>query len=193
MRRLGYLASALLPLCLLGLRASASATPLVAPKTVSQPNYAGYSWHPRKGFVTYAGALWTIPKVDCSKAPTGSDGRHARAAVWVGLWGGPSIKNAWLPQVGTVSHCQVDKNFPPAYIAFAQIFHHGGCKVAGDNGCKPQVLSIQVNPGDKMDGEVEYAGVGSGNHRGEYEFTYFIYDITTGKQDTGSCFRRRLC
>jgi Peptidase A4 family len=188
MRSLRYLFTASLMLSLLGIQATASAAPLVSPKEISQPNYAGYSWHPKKGFVTYSGSLWKIPKVDCSKAPTGSDGRHARAAVWVGLWGGPSTANAWLPQVGTVSRCQIDKSFPPAYVAFAQMYHNGGCKVAGDNGCKPQNLSMSVSPGDKMDGEVEYSGVGSGNHRGEYKFTYFLYDITTGMQDTGTLY-----
>jgi hypothetical protein len=166
-----------------------------APGSIAQPNWAAYSWHPQAGYVTYAGALWKVPKVNCSNAPTATDGRHARAAVWVGLWGGPNANNglqdeksAWLPQVGTTSQCQIDKNFTPAYIAVAQMFHDGGCNVPGDNGCTPQTLSMNVNYNDSMDAEVEYGFTGTGIHAGEYKFNYFLYDITTGAQVTGSLY-----
>jgi hypothetical protein len=188
-KRCLYLLVALISLCLLCTQASASATSLSTQQKESQPNYAGYSWHPGKGFVDYAAALWKVPKIDCAKAPTGNDGRHARAAVWVGLWGGPNtragIKASWLPQVGTVSFCQISKNFTPGYVAFAEIAHDGVCNVPGDNKCKEQTLSLSVHPGDQVDGDVEYSGVGTGVHAGEYEFDYFIYDINTGDQSSG--------
>jgi len=154
-----------------------------------QANWAGYSFHPSRGFVAWAGALWTVPKVSCTGAPTAEDGRTARVAVWVGLWGGPNtsqgIGDAWLPQVGTASHCQISSGFTPAYNATAQMFHQGGCNVQGDNSCKPQTLGLSVQYGDRIDAEVEYHFVGQGQHGGEYQFEYYIADLTRGTQDNG--------
>ena len=89
---------------------------------------------------------------------------------------------------GTISHCQINKNVTPAYIAFAQMFHGTGCNVPDDNSCKPQTLSINVNYNDSIDAEVEYNFTGTGVHAGEYKFNYLLYDITTGAQVTGSLY-----
>jgi hypothetical protein len=64
--------------------------------------WAGVSAYPNNGDVTDVEASWKVPKVSCAA------GSYARAAVWVGLWGGlTSIddKTAWLPQIGTDSQC----------------------------------------------------------------------------------------
>jgi hypothetical protein len=162
-----------------------------------QANWAGYSFHPQRGFAVWAGALWKVPKVFCAGAPTANDGRTARAAVWVGLWGGPNTKqgigNAWLPQAGTVSHCQIARKFPPAYNASAQMYHAGGCNIPGDSSCYPQTLGLSVQYGDRMDGEVEYHFVGQGVHAGEYQFAYYIADITRGAQDSGILYTAPRC
>jgi hypothetical protein len=189
MKRCSYLLTALLSLFLLWSQTAASAAPLASPKTVSGPNYAGYSWHPTKGFVVWATSLWNVPKIDCDKAPNGNDARHARVAVWVGIWGGPNtnkaLKNAWLPQVGTISNCQISKSVTPSYTAVAQMEHFGGCNVPGDAGCMPQTLSLQVRPEDLMNSQIAYEGAGTGIHAGEYKFAYVIIDERTGKSSSG--------
>lgn len=170
-------------------RGASSASPSPSVPATWQANWAGYSLHPASGFVSWAGAVWTVPKVDCATAPTGDDSRTARAAVWVGLWGGPNtgqgLADAWLPQVGTVSHCQVGQSVPPAYNATVQMFHVGGCDVPGDSGCTPQVIDLPVQYGDRIDAEVEYHGTGHGINAGEYAYQYFIADVTSGAQQSG--------
>ena len=68
------------------------------------------------------------------------------------------------------------------------MYHAGGCNIPGDSGCYSQTLGLSVQYGDRMDGEVEYHFVGQGVHAGEYQFAYYIADITRGTQDSGMLY-----
>jgi hypothetical protein len=68
----------------------------------AQQRWVGVSAYPNSGYVTDVEGSWIVPKVSCGAGP------NARAAVWVGMWGGiTSIEDniAWLPQIGTDSQC----------------------------------------------------------------------------------------
>ncbi len=134
--------------------------------------YAGYSFHPNQGTVSYATAQWKVPAVSCASS---SFKEKSQVAVWVGLWGGPNNatgtygSSVWLPQAGTVSQCaRFGVISHSVYQAVYQMFNS---KTA--SGFKPL---FGVNAGDTMFAQVEYVGT----HKGELEFSYDVTDENSG-------------
>ena len=157
----------------------------------SVPNhlYAGYSLLAGgSGAFRLANATWKVPSISPVQC-YGNLFADPRAAVWVGLWGSsPSSKNAWLPQVGTVSVCNVDKpsgrnyHAGPNYWAVWEMETNdssGGAvqgKVKYGNG-QQKISSMTIEPGDTMNGTVEYEGtLGS-----DLVFNFHLIDSTRTK------------
>jgi hypothetical protein len=149
--------------------------------------YAGYSAVAGgKGTFGLVEATWVVPSISLPSCADLSNARinAPRAAAWVGLWGtNDSINNltAWLPQIGTVSSCNVGPNGPNLgrnYFAFWEMFTSvsgGGAKNFGSG--RQVIKSMTVKPGDKMTGAVEYAGK-SGS---DLAFRLTLFDVTRTK------------
>jgi hypothetical protein len=127
-------------------------------------NYAGYAAYPSAGYVHKVQAIWSVPSISCP--PRGVP----RAAAWVGMWGGTaSINNqtAWLPQIGTVSHCDKGKAL---YVAFWEMAT--GLRGQGN---APQILSsVPVHANDTIVASVTFVGPTSfpnGYQRRKFELT----------------------
>jgi hypothetical protein len=134
-------------------------------------DYAGYSAQPSRGTVSFALATWSVPPASCDPSQRVN---KSQVAVWVGLWGPSStLATDWLPQAGTVSQCAEAFGLPVStYTAVYQMFY--GPKA---HGFTPL---FDVNAGDTMFAQVEPAGMGSGPHKGELRFWWYVGDQTTG-------------
>jgi hypothetical protein len=148
------------------------------PPYVQQTSYAGYSAHPSQGNVSFALANWTVPAVISCKPSSFSTRYEAQMSVWAGLWGGPNtgtgIANAWLPQAGTVSGCV--RYLGVQVNSYEAVFEMYNAK----NSAQGYKVLFNVNAGDHMFAQVEYAGLGAGSHAGELRFWYDVGDLTSG-------------
>jgi hypothetical protein len=162
-------------------------------------NYAGYTLSAGgNGAFGLVQATWIVPSISLLSCGTLNGGPRfisPRAAPWVGLWGTiDSIKHntAWLPQIGTISSCNVGPNGPNLgrnYFAFWEMFTNvkgGGAKGFGQ---KPQpIRSMTIKPGDKMTGVVEFEGT-SGS---DLVFALQLFDVTRGKPGAPDQFSIRV-
>jgi hypothetical protein len=147
--------------------------------------YAGYTAVAGgNGAFGLVAATWVVPQLSFTQC-WGHVTRAPRAAAWVGLWGtSDSIRNntAWLPQIGTVSSCNVGPKGPNLgrnYFAFWEMFtgvNGGGAKSYGA-GVQP-ITSMTVKSGDKMTGVVEYEKGKSGSN---LVFKLQLFDVTRTK------------
>jgi hypothetical protein len=154
--------------------------------------YAGYTAEAAgaevgaKGAFGLVAATWVVPQLSFTQC-WGHVNRAPRAAAWVGLWGSNgSIKQgaAWLPQIGTVSSCNVGPKGPNLgrnYWAFWEMFtgaKHGGAK--GYGAAVQPITSMTIKPGDTMNGDVEFEGT-SGS-----DLVYNLQLIDTTRTKPGS-------
>jgi hypothetical protein len=149
--------------------------------------YAGYSAVAGgNGAFGIVEATWTVPTLSLLSCTDVSNGQihNPRAATWVGLWGSDDSVNkltAWLPQIGTISSCNVGPKGPNLgrnYFAFWEMFTSVSGGGAQNHGPGRQVIkTMTIKPGDKMTGAVEYAGK-SGS---DLAFRLTLFDVTRTK------------
>lgn len=142
--------------------------------------YAGYTVNAGgSGAFQIVEANWVVPAISLLSCV--NPGKDPRAAAWVGLWGtngSISSNTAWLPQIGTVSNCNVGPNGPNLgrnYFAFWEMFTNvsgGGAK--GHGFAVQPIKSMTIMPGDTMNGAVEYEGA-SGS---DLVFNLQLIDVT---------------
>jgi hypothetical protein len=153
--------------------ASAS-TSTIPTTTVSNPAYAGYGLYQNGGYITSVIAKWNVPTVRCSPPPTPPSGTTPTpmVAIWAGLWGNSAA--GWLPQVATISQCNVATPYSAAWELATNV--SGGYAVSyPTSGTSAQTISnFPIAAGDHMEGEVDYLGA--------YDVTY---DGTTYKDVSG--------
>jgi Peptidase A4 family len=148
--------------------------PPPTPKPVTDFPWAGYGLFPDSGHVTSVTATWRVPTVNCTKDS------KARTAVWVGMWG--TVKNSWLPQIGTDSDC----GYRGTYLAVFQIPHSpdagwlttlSGIIYLGENGPSP-ILLFTIHAGDRISASVTY----DGSVLGFKKFKIWIKNQSTGQE-----------
>jgi hypothetical protein len=140
-----------------------------AGSTVTQApfgTYAGYTAVAGgKGAFGLVQATWVVPQLSFTQC-WGNVDSAPFAGVWVGLWGSDESigkGTAWLPQVGTISSCNVGPKGPNLgrnYYAFWEMFtqvKQAGAK--GHGSAVQPITSMTIRPGDTMFGDVEFEGI----------------------------------
>jgi hypothetical protein len=145
------------------------------PKPVQTWPWAGYGLYPDTGHVTSVTATWRVPRISCTK------GSSARTAVWVGMWG--TVKNPWLPQIGTDSDCQF------GYTAVYQLPTNGSDWLTTLSGLQygsakyATVKDFPVRAGDLISASVTYEGQ---TFIGQRTFKISIDNHSTRKEWSGN-------
>jgi hypothetical protein len=145
--------------------------PPPTPKPAQTFPWAGYGLYPDSGHVTSVTATWRVPSVSCTK------GSRARTAVWVGMWG--TVKNSWLPQIGTNSDCRFGytavyqlPTSGPDWLTWLSGLQYGSAEYATVNG-------FPVHAGDLISASVTYERK---TLIGQRTFRIWIEDHSTGKK-----------
>lgn len=177
--------------------ASAS-TPAIA-RTVDSSAWAGFSAIPVKGFIVDEEANWNVPKVTCPLS-------HPRADVWVGMWG--SLKSmalevgtgkrkhkhtpdAWVPQIGTDSSCNVGQaSYRLTWEMFSQVKGGGNIQRYGLDCPGDATYSLcgnltSVSYNDAVNAAVYFEGPYT-TKPAKRTFEIRLTDLTTGDYASGT-------